>query len=266
MRKNTIGSTSPYCETEHYLADAAVDNGSQFRPSFRGYTVKPNPHFLNSSTGSMKFNLPKTIRFGNLYLLGITFMFVAGCNSDSKIPTDPVVPGGGNGQPVLLSSADVTELEYSPTGIEHHDRQGRVRVEVASAWSEDGLYVIRAKFTPDDQGFHLYSHSLPKTGIDNLGRPTLVEVSDQERFSEIGELISDKKTKEHHDEILEKTFPIFPDGSVTLYLPLRFRSPEASSEPIALQLTYMACGENTCHKPVEGATVQVDVPPRLSGP
>ena len=101
------------------------------------------------------------------------------------------------------SSPDVAELaslDYSKNEVSHHDDSGRVEVQVGSAWSDDQQLVIRARFTPDDPGFHLYSSELPREGVSGLGRPTLVEVDDDEVFSVDGPLVCDQEAHDHVDD------------------------------------------------------------------
>jgi len=162
----------------------------------------------------------------------------------------------------VQNSADYANLKYVSSGVEHYEATGRVTVQIDSAWDDDDTLVVRATFTPGDTGFHLYSTSLPLEGLEGLGRPTLVEVSEPERFSEVGELTADKTTVDLAQETLNLTFPVYPDGPVTLYLPLRFRSADDAANPVSLKLTYMACSDQTCHRPVTGAEVQVIAPER----
>jgi len=158
------------------------------------------------------------------------------------------------------SKSALASLDYGQSPRIHHDASGRVQVELSSAWSQDGLLVIRGIFTPDDAGFHLYSSSLPKEGVSGLGRPTLIEVSDSATFQDVGPLVSAEEPFSHHDETLDITLPIYHSGAVTLYLPLRFRALPQAPTQVPIRLTYMACSDMRCNSPVEGAAEEVTSP------
>jgi len=158
--------------------------------------------------------------------------------------------------------SSLASLNYTSSVDTHHDEGGRVKVELSSAWSEDGLLVVRGIFTPDDAGFHLYDSKLPKIGISGLGRPTLMEVDDSDALQDIGPLVSDKKAFAHHDDTLDITLSIYPDGAVTLYLPLRFSPTPQAPTSVPIKLTYMACSEARCYSPIEGAVVEITAPTR----
>ena len=78
--------------------------------------------------------------------------------------------------------------------------------------------------------------------------------------NDIGPVVSDKDAIELVDEVLNTTFPVYPDGTVTLYLPLRFQAPPQVASPVPLALTYMSCSETNCHMPVERAIVEITPP------
>ena len=150
-------------------------------------------------------------------------------------------------------------LEYTSSPAVHHDPLGQATVALAWARAEKGWLIIRAVFTPDDPGFHLYSATLPKTGIDGIGRPTLIEVAELSRYAEIGSIVADKVPKELRFELLNASFPVYPDGPVTLYLPLRPLADWNPHVPIGLKLTYMTCNDELCRAPVEGAFVALTI-------
>ena len=188
-------------------------------------------------------------------LITLILVSASGCQPSGDAPTtvEPETSAHSHAE-------DFTTLTYSAKATSHHDSRGRVKVEVSSAWSDEGRLVVRATFTPDDSGYHLYSSTLPKKGLDGLGRPTLIEVVHPEEFSDIGPVVSDKDAIELVDEVLNTTFPVYPDGTVTLYLPLRFQAPPQVASPVPLALTYMSCSETNCHMPVERAIVEITPP------
>jgi len=181
---------------------------------------------------------------------------LTGCEPSARDSTAPDVEGGIGAQ----TANSLATLSYASNTVTHHDAAGRVKVDVSSAWSEDGLLVIRGIFTPDDAGYHLYSSALAKTGVGGIGRPTLIEVSDVALIQEIGPLVSSEKAVDHHDDVLDMTFPIYPDGPVTVYLPLRLNSAPKTPTQIPVKITYMSCSKANCNVPIEGDVAEITVP------
>jgi len=179
-----------------------------------------------------------------------------GCQPVASVP--PVAEASA--EIAGLSKTALAALDYVSVAEPHHDEGGRVRVELSAAWSTDGLLVIRGIFTPDDAGFHLYSSSLPKAGVNGLGRPTLIEVADPTEFSDVGPLVSDKRVQTHFDKTTNSSMQVYPDGAVTLYKGVRFSSLPTSATNIPVQLTYMTCSKARCYSPVEGAIAEITVP------
>ena len=65
---------------------------------------------------------------------------------------------------------------------------------------------------------HLYSKDLPITGIDGVGRPTLLELSFESQIKPVGELIESAPSQEPETE--PKALRVYPVGAVTLSLPI----------------------------------------------
>lgn len=154
----------------------------------------------------------------------------------------------------------IADLDYSLSRATHYDPSGGVQVELSSAWSGDGKLIVRARFTPDDPAFHLYSKDLPRKGVNGIGRPTLIEVADRGRFTEIGELIADQKAIQQLDATSNTSHSIYPSGPVTLYLSLLRPESSHGQEQITIRLTYMSCSERVCNLPVERAAVSLTLP------
>src|SRR5437868_7459620 len=55
--------------------------------------------------------------------------------------------------------------------------QNHVQVDINLEADSLGHMILAATYKPLDAGFHLYSKDLPRTGIDGVGRPTLLEVA-----------------------------------------------------------------------------------------
>mgnify|MGYP002624872465 CR=1 FL=1 len=177
---------------------------------------------------------------------------MAGCQASSD-----TAPADAAAEPAGLS-----KLDYSLGGVVHHDDGARVEVRLDAAWRDDSVLVIRGVFTPDDQGYHLYGADLPREGVSGIGRPTLLEVDDAEDYAAASSVISDKTAKTHVDETLGISVPLFPDGPVTLYLPVEFASPPTEPVAIPVKLTYMACSDQRCHMPVVDAEQTLTVDPQ----
>tara|TARA_B100000809_G_C14993640_1_gene478916 strand:+ start:369 stop:989 length:621 start_codon:yes stop_codon:yes gene_type:complete len=201
-------------------------------------------------------------RFHELFLMAGFLWLISGCAPGANQGT------GDQAEPSSSLNAEMLRgLQYSSEVAVHHESQGRVRIELSSAWAENGLLIVRGVFTPDDPDFHLYSCTLPTQGIEGLGRPTRIDVANPKAFTRIGPLLADKKIVEISDDVLNLTFPVYPDGPVTLYLPLRLASSTESTGPVSLKLTYMACSKQNCHRPYEGTLVKINPPRRpTSGP
>ena len=198
-------------------------------------------------------------RFHELFLTTGFLLLISGCAPSATRDT------GDHAEPSSSLNAEMLAgLQYSSEVTVHHESQGRVQVELSSAWAENGLLIVRGVFTPDDPDFHLYSCTLPSQGIQGLGRPTRIDVANPKEFTQIGPLLADEKIVEISDDVLNLTFPVYPDGPVTLYLPLRFGAATEPPGPVSLKLTYMACSKQNCHRPYEGTLVKINPPPRLS--
>jgi hypothetical protein len=147
----------------------------------------------------------------------------------------------------------VESLSYGPV-TEHFDEGGQVMVEISAAWIDDQWAVVRGVFKPASAGYHLYSTDLPRKGLEGIGRPTSIDPGRSVRRS--GKVAANQSAKML--ESFGKSYPVYPDGPVTLY---RLVMPE--NDEITVKLTYMACSAEFCLQPVEGAEVSVMLP--LSG-
>jgi len=184
--------------------------------------------------------------------IGLTLLVLlfSGCGSDVSTPeTNADAP----------ASVDFADLEFSSPPVSHHDDGGRVQVELSSAWNDDGRLIVRAVFSPDDSGFHLYDSELPMTGVMGIGRPTLIEVGDDKGLAEVGALVADKSALTHFDKAINAALSVYPDGPVTLYLPIRFESAPEGPTQLPIQVTYMSCSDQRCNVPVERAAQEITI-------
>jgi hypothetical protein len=134
-----------------------------------------------------------------------------------------------------------------------------VRVEVALESDSKSQYLLCATFTPTDDGFHLYGKDLDPKTVDGLGMPTKFEIPASSSIKVAGSLFANVPTRVYHDEATKVSLPVYPDGPVTLRLPIEFGAGTAGV-PLILSVSYMACdSKGTCLKPVE-SSVHVMIP------
>jgi Disulphide bond corrector protein DsbC len=135
-----------------------------------------------------------------------------------------------------------------------------VHVNVALEQDRNGVGVLASTFTPIDAQVHLYSTNLPRTGLNGAGRPTLVEVPMQPDISTIGSLTANQPVILDRFATLNTAFPIYPDGPVTLRLPIVIASGD-EPVPTTISVTYMACSSTGfCLPPVENKLIAVSIP------
>jgi hypothetical protein len=119
-----------------------------------------------------------------------------------------------------------------------------------------GNYFLSGTFTPPT-GYHLYSKDIPLTGINGLGRPTLLELTTMSEMKAIGELTESAKAQEPGFE--PKELLVYPLGAVTLSLPIQLPSGNDWKED-EIKITYMTCSDSQCKPPVEGKIILIRVP------
>jgi hypothetical protein len=130
--------------------------------------------------------------------------------------------------------------------------QSFVKVAVSLEADSAGQPVIRATFTPTEQGLHLYSKDMPEEGVNGLGRPTRLDVI-AGAIKPAGPVFSDLSA---HDV---DGLPIYPEGPVTLRQPVEIMG--GSNLTAQIEITYMACktgGE--CKVPVQRKRVEIKLP------
>lgn len=121
---------------------------------------------------------------------------------------------------------------------------------------DDARYFLSATFTPE-QGLHLYSKDLPVTGVDGLGRPTLLEAGTTSQYNVKGDLI--ESVSAQIPEFEPKNLLVYPAGAVTLRLPVDL-PPGNAWVTDKVKVTYMACSDNGCKAPVIGQEIEIRIP------
>ncbi|MEU8777021.1 hypothetical protein [Streptomyces sp. NPDC048606] len=111
-------------------------------------------------------------------------------------------------------------------------------------------------FTPEAEGFHLYSKDLPPTGVEGVGRPTAVAVTGA--LAAQGPLRTDSTERSIPVPGVDAPVPVYPDGPVTTTLPVRASGPGRAT----VVLGYASCStRDGCTIPVSDRAVTVDVTP-----
>lgn len=133
-----------------------------------------------------------------------------------------------------------------------------VTADIVLERDQAGQTWLAGTFTPTRAQFHLYSKDLPRDGLNGLGRPTLLEIVSMDGPAIVGPLIADRPISEYYIELLEQSFPVYPDGAVTLRLPIELPNRKETTLT-ELSLTYMACSASVCLPPVIDKRVTVSM-------
>jgi len=149
-----------------------------------------------------------------------------------------------------LHTADRTSLSLASFN------ESDVDVSIQLETGMNGKHLLSATFTPP-KGYHLYSKDIPPTGVDGLGRSTLVELTENSQMKSTSEIMESVKAQEPGFEPRELL--VYPPGAVTLSLFVQL-PPGAEWVNDTIRITYMACSERGCKAPVTGKIIQVRVP------
>jgi len=131
-----------------------------------------------------------------------------------------------------------------------------VDVSIRLEGTDSEGYFLSAIFTPPD-GYHLYSKDIPLNGVEGLGRPTLLELTEYSQIRALGVLTESVKTMEPNFE--PKELLVYPSGAVTLSLPVELPAGNTWLDD-TVKVTFMACSASTCKPPVTGKIVNIRVP------
>lgn len=150
-----------------------------------------------------------------------------------------------------------------PAGCSSNRPGTPARTDVTATVARNGVQVtavvssstVRVTYRPQRPGFHLYSSSLPAAGVDGLGVPTLLGVRGGLRAT--GPATADRPVRALHLASLDVTLPVYPDGPVTLTLPVARTGPSPAAQVV---VSYGACSAATCLLPVRDLTLAVRIP------
>ena len=138
--------------------------------------------------------------------------------------------------------------------------ENSVRVVVSLESDEQRRPLLRATFTPTEAGFHLYGKDLPMSGVQGIGLPTRLDIPQQSSVRPAGPSFADLAAHDLRFDALNITLPIYPEGPVTLRLPVELSTPQGAVTA-QLAFTYMACQTNgQCRFPVKNKVVEAQIP------
>jgi hypothetical protein len=113
---------------------------------------------------------------------------------------------------------------------------------------------LKVLFTPPSPGFHIYSLNLPDGGVQGLGIPTRLSVSGS--LAATGSVTAGEPTRQLDIAVLGVELPVYPDGPVTLTLPVR----HADGSVAKVVVSYGACSSSACLAPVTDEAIPITVP------
>jgi len=135
-----------------------------------------------------------------------------------------------------------------------------VSVKVALETDANLQPILRATFTPDSPGFHVYSKDLPERGVNGFGAPTRFVVATNAGIPSVGNAFADVMPKDLHVKALGVTLAIYPEGPVNICVPIELRSAEQDVDA-QLSFSYMACDtKGVCLRAIDGKKVTVKIP------
>lgn len=159
--------------------------------------------------------------------------------------------------PNQLEPNDNAVPPYTQLQQLHTFTENFVKVEIALEKDAVGNLMLASTYTPTQPDFHLYSKDLPP---DGAGRPTRLEILQQDALQAVGQLFADQPIIDQHIEGFAEPFPIYPDGPVTLRLPIQPLKIEQNPIQIPISVTYMTCSSRgRCLPPVVGKEIELTI-------
>lgn len=134
--------------------------------------------------------------------------------------------------------------------------ENSVNVVIQLSRDLNGQFYISAEFIPAD-GFHLYSKDIPLSGVDGLGRPTLLTLPETSQLTSAGELT--ESVQAQIPDFEPKGLLVYPLGAVTLSMPVNLPAGDTWLQE-SVFVTFMACNDSGCKPPVMQKEVIVQIP------
>ncbi|RPI34799.1 MAG: hypothetical protein EHM70_01705 [Chloroflexota bacterium] len=135
-----------------------------------------------------------------------------------------------------------------------------VAVEIRLERDASGASLLAATFSPEGKGFHLYASDLPREGVGGLGRPTLLELPLQAKMQPDGPMQESVSAGPLEVVPGQAGLQVYPEGPVTLRLPVKLPAGCSGQVEDQVSVTYMACSSNGCRRPVIERLVDVEIP------
>jgi hypothetical protein len=159
--------------------------------------------------------------------------------------------------PALTACQPVSAIARGGTLELARIAENYVEVSIALRRGENDAYTLEATFTPLEAGLHLYSKDIPATGVDGLGRPTLLALPADSALTQIAGTIESQPSQDPLEGPTE--LRVYPEGPVTLSVPVLL--PEGQNWlDQKVFVTYMACNELGCRAPVENKPIAIRIP------
>ncbi len=139
--------------------------------------------------------------------------------------------------------------------------ESAAKVSISVEYDDKHQPTLVATFAPIQKGYHLYSKDLPKKGIEGIGRPTLIELAANSQIKARGVLTDNAPTLKEVIPEAKEPLLIYPNGPVTLRLPISL--PKASSHKLneTVLVSYMTCSpKGQCTAPVTAKVVAITLP------
>lgn len=182
---------------------------------------------------SILFGMTRKPHLLTLLLVWMLLPVLAACQPQSVLPRGGMLP---------LGSASENYVDVSITLV----RAG------------NDTYTLAATFTPLEAGLHLYSKDIPLTGVDGLGRPTLVSLPTDSLLVQVSAM-QESQPSQASVFAGPGELKIYPEGPITLSLPILLPEGEGWLDQQVL-VTYMACSDLGCRAPVENKPIVIRIP------
>ncbi|MFF5445617.1 hypothetical protein [Streptomyces sp. NPDC012888] len=170
---------------------------------------------------------------------------LAGCGGQ------PADGAAGSAPTAAPAAAAATTHAVAAAPTTRFTENGVTVTLTVSGW-QGSRGTLTAVFTPEEEGFHLYSTDLPAGGVEGVGRPTTVAV--RGALAAEGRLRAAAPVRSVSLPGVGAPVPVYPDGPVTTTLAVR----AGGDGDATVLLGYASCSER------EGCTIPVsDRPVRL---
>jgi hypothetical protein len=152
---------------------------------------------------------------------------------------------------LALPAADSTAATVAASSVAASASAGDAVITADLVTEPGGEGMLHVTFAPQLPGFHIYSLALPSNGIDGLGVPTRILVNGASAAT--GRPTADEPTRYSRIAGLDVAIPVYPDGQVTITVPVR----SLGHGPTEVTVSYGLCSEARCMLPVEGLKIAI---------